>query len=116
MDFEQLLALVLAGVGEEEHESTTAWLRDLYDKGTGYDDALSVRDAKIAELDGSNGELTAAVQDLKARNYDLLMQLPAEETNEGNEGDGEVVEHVEDDGEVIHIDNLFEPVEKKDEE
>ncbi len=108
MDFEQLLALVLAGVEEGDHESTTQWLRNLYDKGSAYDDDLSVRDAKIAELAEGNDSLSASVQDLKARNYDLLMQIPAGDTE--NDGDGIVEENVTDEGEVIHIDNLFSDV------
>lgn len=112
MDFEQLLALVLAGVEEGDHESTTQWLRNLYDKGSAYDDDLSVRDAKIAELTEGNDSLAASVQDLKARNYDLLMQIPAGDSE--NDGDGIVEENVTDEGEVIHIDNLFSAADGKE--
>lgn len=112
MDFEQLLALVLAGVEEGDSESTTQWLRNLYDKGSAYDDDLSVRDAKIAELTEGNDSLSASVQDLKARNYDLLMQIPAGDTE--NYGDGIAKENVTDEGEVIHIDNLFSDADGKE--
>ena len=43
---------------------------------------------------------------MKARNYDLLMQIPADNSGD-NDGDGVVVEDVDDDGTVYHIDNLF---------
>ena len=49
--------------------------------------------------------MKADIQSLKARNYDLLMQIPA--GNSGDNGDGVVVEDVHDDGTVCHIDSLF---------
>lgn len=114
MDLERLLEIVLGAVGEDERTDTENWIRDIVGKGSAYDDDLSVRDAKIEELTSANGEFSRQVQDLKARNYDLLMQIPAEPINDDVAGDGQVTETV-DDGMVIHIDNLFDDPEEGDE-
>lgn len=75
---------------------------------TTFDGAHEYREgaeARISEFETSDAALRDEIQKLKARNYDLLMQAPADDNIDG---DGAVVDVVEDDGEVIHIDNLFE--------
>ena len=59
-------------------------------------------EARINEYAEGEKRMNEEIQSLKARNYDLLMQVPA-----GNDGDGVVMEDVDDDGTVYHIDNLF---------
>lgn len=66
-------------------------------------------EARMKEYEEQVNGLTSSISDLKARNYDLLMQVPAEQGG----GDGAVIDKVEDDGEVIHIDNLFVDPEKE---
>lgn len=99
MTLDQILALLR----ETEDDAGFTESEGLLSRLATIDDDLSVRDAKIAELTSGNESLTQSVQDLKARNYDLLMQIPTE----NNSGDGEVEEVAEDEGEITHIDNLF---------
>ena len=56
----------------------------------------------MSEYASNEEAMKADIQSLKARNYDLLMQIPAD-----NGGDGVVVEDVDENGTVYHIDNLF---------
>lgn len=70
-----------------------------------YDDLKALADssgAKIGELESSLADSENEIARLKAHNYDLLMASGSEV-----EGDGVVEEVVTDDGEVVHIDNLF---------
>ncbi len=79
---------------------------------TTFDGAREYREgaeSRISEYETTDSELRDEIQRLKARNYDLLMQAPADDAIDG---DGAVVDVVEDDGEVIHIDNLFEESEE----
>lgn len=112
---DELLAWLRDRLEDGEYSTAETFLRDLERKGNDYDNDMSIRDAKIRELTGERDTLAGSVQDLKARNYDLLMQIPAPETVEEPKGDGQVVETV-DDGEIIHIDNLFEDPEDEKED
>lgn len=98
----RLLEWLKTRLDEGEYATAETFLTDVFGKAGRYDDDISVRDAKISEIEGERDQLRSDVQGLKARNYDLLMQIPNE-----NQGDGTVVEDVDDNGEVTHIDNLF---------
>lgn len=83
---------------------------------TGYmqenDNYRESAEARMTEYANSEAAMKEDIQSLKARNYDLLMQVPADETQNG---DDSVVDTVTDDGTLIHIDNLFtDPTKKED--
>lgn len=114
MDLEKLLAWLKERMDEGEYATAETFLNDMDKKGRDADEFRAGAEARYNELNGQIESLTADNQNLKARNYDLLMQIPADDVNEG---DGVVEETVADDGELYHIDNLFvDPDEKKPEE
>lgn len=102
MEFSEILEALDAKLQEDEEWGA---LRPEIESQYG---SLSQRcegaDARINEYSSMNEENIKAIQDLKARNYDLLMKVPADAEIEG---DGVVEEHVNDNGELYHIDNLF---------
>lgn len=81
----------------------------------GYDDALAFfnsystenehyresSEARFKEFTDTENEMKASIDSLKARNYDLLMQVPANEP---------IKNQVDTGGEVYHIDSLFKDV------
>lgn len=113
MDLEKLLAWIRERMDDDEYATVETFLNDMDKRGSDADDFRASAEARYKELNGQIESLTADNQNLKARNYDLLMQLPANEQHV--DGDGVVDEVVEDDGELYHIDNLFvDPDEKKE--
>lgn len=102
MDLDELLEWIKERMEEGEYATVETFLRDMDEKGRGADEFRTSAEAKQAEMQATIDELTKGNQDLKARNYDLLMQVPADE-----EEIDPVDDIVEEDGEVIHIDDLF---------
>lgn len=105
----RILEWLRGRLDDDEYATAETFINEVFGKASTYDNDMSVRDAKIEQMTGERDGLAADVRDLKAKNYDLLMQIPA---NGEVQGDGTVVEDVDDDGQVIHIDNLFEDIEE----
>ena len=112
-EFSRLVEWLRQRVSEGQYATADDFIETVFGKADRYDDDMSVRDAKIEQLTGERDGFAADLQAMKAKNYDLLMQIPADE-NQGNEGDGEVVENVEEDGHIYHIDDLFAEVDEED--
>lgn len=111
MNLEELLAWLRERMDDGEYATAETFLNDMDKRVRDADDFRAGAEARYNELNGQIESLTADNQNLKARNYDLLMQIPADDVNEG---DGVVEETVADDGELYHIDNLFvDPDDKK---
>lgn len=111
MNLEELLAWIRERMDDGEYATVETFLNDMDKRGRDADEFRAGAEARHKELNGQIESLTADNQNLKARNYDLLMQIPADDRIDG---DGVVEEVVEDDGELYHIDNLFvDPDEKK---
>lgn len=111
MNLEYLLAWLKERMEDGEYATAETFLNDMDKRVRDADDFRAGAEARYNELNGQIESLTADNQNLKARNYDLLMQIPADDVNEG---DGVVEETVSDDGELYHIDNLFvDPDDKK---
>lgn len=108
-ELEKVLDWVRTRISEGEYATADTFIEDVFGKSSRYDEDMGVRDAKIEQLTRERDGYAADLQAMKAKNYDLLMQIPAKEddVNVGNDGDGEVIENAVDDGEVYHIDNLF---------
>ena len=114
MNLEELLAWIRERMDDGEYATVETFLYDMDKRGRDADEFRAGAEARVNELNGQIDSLTADNQKLKARNYDLLMQIPADDNIDG---DGVVEEVVEDDGELYHIDSLFvDPDEKKMEE
>ncbi len=81
--------------------------RDVLD---GYDRAnreyRESAEARMSEYAASDAAMREDIQSLKARNYDLLMQVPSD--------DSPVVNQVDESGEVFHIDSLFKDFKETD--
>lgn len=88
-------------ISEEELGEITDFLHGVFDGEAEYRESA---EARINEYATNEAAMMESIQDLKARNYDLLMQTPAEEPP----SDGVIENEIADDGEVIHIDDLFE--------
>lgn len=102
MNLDDLLEWIKERMEDGEYATVETFLRDMDDKGRGADEFRASAEAKQSEMQATIDVLTKGNQDLKARNYDLLMQIPAD----GEELDP-VEDIVEEDGEVVHIDDLF---------
>lgn len=102
MNLEDLLAWLRERMEDGEYATAETFLTDMAKRGADADEHLSSAEARMSEYAANEEAMKADIQSLKARNYDLLMQIPAD-----NDGDGAVVEEVDDDGTVYHIDNLF---------
>ena len=111
MELKDLLAWLREKMNDEEYADVENFLNGLNSKGAELEELRSSSEVRHNELLSQIDGITKENQSLKARNYDLLMQLPAD-----NEGDGVVEEVVEEDGELYHIDNLFVDPEKEKEE
>lgn len=105
MNLEDLLALLRERMEDGEYATAETFLTDMAKRGADADEYRSSAEARMSEYASNEEAMKADIQSLKARNYDLLMQIPAD--NSGVIGDGVVVEDVGDDGTVCHIDNLF---------
>lgn len=102
MDLEDLLAWLRGRMEDGEYATAETFLTDMAKRGADADEYRSSAEARMSEYASNEEAMKADIQSLKARNYDLLMQIPAD-----NDGDGVVVEDVDEDGTVYHIDNLF---------
>lgn len=102
MNLEDLLAWLRERMEDGEYATAETFLTDMDKRGADADEYRSSAEARMSEYASNEEAMKADIQSLKARNYDLLMQIPAD-----NDGDGVVVEDVDDDGTVCHIDNLF---------
>lgn len=101
MNLEDLLAWLSERMDDGEYATAETFLTDMAKRGADADEYRSSAEARMSEYASNEEAMKADIQSLKARNYDLLMQIPAD-----NSGDG-VVEDVDEDGTVYHIDNLF---------
>lgn len=102
MNLEDLLAWLHERMEDGEYATAETFLTDMAKRGADADEYRSSAEARMSEYASNEEAMKDDIQSLKARNYDLLMQIPAD-----NSGDGVVVEDVGDDGTVYHIDNLF---------
>lgn len=106
MSLEELLAWLRERMEDGEYAAAETFLEDMRKQGADFDEYRSSSEARMSEYAANEEAMKSEIQSLKARNYDLLMQVPADDSG-GNDGDGAVVEDVGDDGTVYHIDNLF---------
>lgn len=106
MELQELLAWLRERMDDGEYATAETFLNDMAKKNADADEFRSSAEARMQEYEDSEAAMKADIQSLKARNYDLLMQVPADNSGEAD-GDGVVVEDVDDDGTVYHIDNLF---------
>jgi hypothetical protein len=106
MNLEELLAWLRDRMEDGEYATAETFLKDIQKRGEGFDEYRSSSEARMSEYAANEEAMKSEIQSLKARNYDLLMQVPADNSGD-NDGDGVVVEDVDDDGTVYHIDNLF---------
>lgn len=106
MNLEDLLAWLRERMEDGEYATAETFLTDMAKRGEDADEYRSSAEARMSEYESNEEAMKADIQSLKARNYDLLMQIPADNSGD-NDGDGVVVEDVDDDGTVYHIDNLF---------
>lgn len=102
MNLEDLLAWLRERMEDGEYATAETFLTDMAKRGADADEYRSSAEARMSEYASNEEAMKADIQSLKARNYDLLMQIPADD-----DGDGIVVEDVDEDGTVYHIDNLF---------
>ena len=106
MNLEELLAWLRERMEDGEYAAAETFLKDMQKQGADLDEYRSSSEARMSEYAANEEAMKSEIQSLKARNYDLLMQVPADNSGD-NDGDGVVVEDVDDDGTVYHIDNLF---------
>lgn len=99
MNLEDLLAWLSERMEDGEYATAETFLTDMAKRGADADEYRSSAEARMSEYASNEEAMKADIQSLKARNYDLLMQIPAD--------NGVVVEDVYEDGTVYHIDNLF---------
>ena len=102
MNLEDLLAWLRERMEDGEYATAETFLTDMDKRVADADEYRSSAEARMSEYASNEEAMKADIQSLKARNYDMLMQIPAD-----NDGDGVVVEDVDEDGTVYHIDNLF---------
>ena len=106
MNLEDLLAWLRERMEDGEYATAETFLTDMAKRGADADEYRSSAEARMSEYASNEEAMKADIQSLKARNYDLLMQIPGD--NRGaNDGDGVDLEDAADDGTVYHIDNLF---------
>ena len=104
MDLESIIGRLQAGGDETVYDD----LNSLY---TGVSERADSADAKIEALTAEITAATQTISDLKAHNYDLLMQLEKSAPRDGDgDGDGEVDadgDGDEDDSDGPGIDELY---------
>lgn len=106
MDEENLLEWLRERMNDDDYATVRAFLDDYMREHVENREYREGAEARMAEYQTAADESAKTIQDLKARNYDLLMKVPAAD-DQANSGDGVVVEDVDEDGTVYHIDNLF---------
>lgn len=99
MEFADVLDFLVDKLDENDYADVSAAISGNEAAHAEYRDGA---EARMSEYADGETRMMEEIQSLKARNYDLLMQVPA-----GNDGDDVVMEDVDDDGTVYHIDNLF---------
>lgn len=104
MELEDLLAWIRERMEDGEYAAVETFLKDMQKRGADFDEYRSSSEARMSEYAANEETMKSEIQSLKARNYDLLMQVPADDSGDN---DGAVVEDVDDDGTVYHIDSLF---------
>lgn len=89
-------------------DSITGWVKAANDAK----DTVDAAKARYDEMESQIAQLQDANKSLKARNYDLLIQLPADDTRQAAPitTSGVVAGLVTEEGEVVHIENLFTEV------
>lgn len=87
-------------VSEEDYAEADEFMGGYMKDNREYRDSA---EARFTEYQADEAAMREDIQSLKARNYDLLMQVPAEDGSP-------VIDEVEEDGTVYHIDNLFTDV------
>lgn len=102
MNLDDLLAWLRERMEDGEYATAETFLTDMAKRGADADEYRSSAEARMSEYASNEEAMKADIQSLKARNYDLLMQIPADSTVPAV-----VVEDVDEDGTVYHIDNLF---------
>lgn len=100
MNLEDLLSWLRGRMEDGEYATAETFLTDMAKREADADEYRSSAEARMSEYASNEEAMKADIQSLKARNYDLLMQIPAD-------NEGVVVEDVDDDGTVYHIDSLF---------
>ena len=91
--------------GERLSEEDRAEMETFLDSTFGeYDDFVESSKASRQEWEDRHAADQAEINALKAKNFDLLMQVPNDNGAEGMPQDP----YVDDDGEVYHIADLFE--------
>lgn len=111
MNEEALLQWMDERIADGEDATVYEFIREVLDRSHGDRELAESAQARISEHEETIRRLTDDNNRLKSHNYDLLMRIP----DDHNDGDGEVIENVEEDGEIYHIDNLFvDPDEGKD--
>ena len=113
MEMDELLAWLRERMDDGEYATAETFLNDLVGKLGAANEYRESSEARMSEYAANEEAMKADIRSLKARNYDLLMQVPAEGAE--NDGDGIVVEDVDEDGTVYHIDNLFTDDKEDDE-
>lgn len=98
-------------LAEGEDATVYEFIREVLDRAGSDRELAETAQARIRELEDERTGYESEINRLKSHNYDLLMKVPAEE----NSGDGEVIENANDDGEIMHIDNLFVDPDEKEE-
>lgn len=106
MNLDDLLAWLRERMDDGEYAAAETFLNDMRRKNADADEYRESAEARMREYADGEATMKADIQALKARNYDLLMQVPAGDEG-GADADGVVVEDVGDDGAVYHIDGLF---------
>lgn len=106
MSLEELLAWLRERMEDGEYATAETLLKDMQKRDADFDEYRGSSEARMSEYAADEEAMKSEIQSLKARNYDLLMQVPADNSGD-NDGDGAVIEGVDGDGTVYHIDNLF---------
>lgn len=106
MEVEDMLAWLRERMEDDEYTAAETLLKDMQKRGAEFDEYRSSSEARMSEYAANEEAMKTDIQALKARNYDLLMQVPADDGGDDG-GDGMVMDEVDDDGTVLHIDSLF---------
>lgn len=109
MGLEEILALLRENIPEADYLQSESFLTGMQNQTSELSAFKDSADAKVQALEVEIQGLKDEVSTLKAQNYDLLMQTGAPVADVDPDGDeGGAIENEVDDGEVIHVDDLFE--------
>lgn len=90
-----------------EEDGYQGYIDELDQMEARYNELQSSSTARFDELSTQTAAMKEQIANLKARNYDLLMQVPA------NGGPQTPTENdVLDTGDVVHIESLFSPIQQ----